>query len=54
MVGVAPMDNGLGSDLMTNGAVVVVEGIDGVFSPLLYVVALLSCKTPAWVSWASC
>ena len=55
MVGVAPMDNGLGSDLITSGAAVVVaEGSAGAFNPLLDAVALLSCRTPAWVSWASC
>ena len=53
MVGVAPIVNGLGSDLITKGAVVVVEDNVDVFSPLLDVVTLLSCRTPAWVNCAS-
>ena len=41
------MDSGFGSDLITNGAVVVVDDIVDVFSPLLVVVALFNCNTPA-------
>ena len=54
MVGVAPNDNGFGSDLITNGAVVVADDNTGVVNPLLDVMALFNCRTPACVNCASC
>ena len=55
-VGVAPNDNGLGSDLITSGAVVVVaeDSTDVVVSPFLDVATLFNWSTPAWVNCASC
>ena len=55
-VGVAPNDNGLGSDLITSGAVVVVaeDSTEVVVSPFLDVATLFNWSTPAWVNCASC
>ena len=55
-VGVAPNDSGLGSDLITSGAVVVVaeDSTDVVVSPFLDVATLFNWRTPAWVNCASC